>query len=383
MKRIKSVNGYTIYEATTQRDADNYNCSIGNYNIYLSTDIRDFGLRNSYPEYEDIDSLAVALAMCSASHYGVAVALADELSDSTVQDMDLTLEIERRLESGEALETIRRCYDRENGILYTSISDAIDHGYDPYSTDFDPYEDHPAVGYDEDGRPHIVEDECEWDDDDLDGDLEDVLEAAMADGDLDPYPDDYDYEETELLCRAMIAAGYGFMGTDRQGELLRFADGNLQNFYFTDWPEVREWLEGVVFDDPDVGDAVERILHPERFSTTEQCPVDPEPEEEPKQERRSHASYAVLQDPDDGQYYTISAPSTEGFDTQARRDDWLLCAVAKHHAFNDCGGYDVVEVVVDGRRVEYVGWQPGMLFEFVDCETDEIVWSASFPEWDH
>lgn len=272
MKRIKQTNGYTIYQATTQRDAGNYNCEIGHYNIYIAQDIRDYGLANSYPEYNNIDSLVEALNICQASQFAIACALADELSDSTIQDMDLCLELERRLDAGEAVNTIRRCYDRENGILYTSISDAIDHGYDPYRDDFDPYEDHPAVAYDEDGRPHIVEDECEWDED---------------------------------------------------------------------------------------------------------------AEEEPKQERRSHASYAVLQDPDDGQYYTISAPSTEGFDTQARRDDWLLCTVAKHHAFSDCGGYDVLEVVVDGRRVEYVGWQPGMLYEFADCETGEIVWSASFPEWDH
>ena len=283
MKKVKQVNGYAIYQATTQRDADNYNCQVGSYNIYIAQDIRDYGLTNSYPEYDNVDSLAVAIAYCNGSRYAVAVALADELSSSTVQDMDLVLEIERRLDAGDALNTVRRCYDRENDILYSSISDAIDHGFDPYREDFDPYEDHPAVGYDEDGDPHVVEDGCEWDEDDLDPDA--VIDALAA-GELDDAP-------------------------------------------------------------------------------------------------RSHASYAVLQDPDDGQYHTIAAPCTEGLDTQERRDDWLLATVAKHHAFSDCGGYDVVEVVVDGRRVEYVGWQPGMLYEFADCETGEIVWSRHFPEWDH
>ena len=168
MKKVKQANGYIVYQATTQRDADNYNCQVGNYNIYIAQDIRDFGLGNSYPEYEDVDSLAVALVYCNGSHYAVAVALADELSSSTVQDMDLVLEIERRLDEGEALNTIRRCYDRENDRLYASISDAIDHGFDPYANgiDFDPYEDHPAMAYDEDGELHVVEDEDEWSDDD-------------------------------------------------------------------------------------------------------------------------------------------------------------------------------------------------------------------------
>ena len=31
------------------------------------------------------------------------------------------------------------------------------------------------------------------------------------------------------------------------------------------WKEAKEWLEGVVFDDPAVSDRVEKILHPEHF----------------------------------------------------------------------------------------------------------------------
>jgi hypothetical protein len=33
--------------------------------------------------------------------------------------------------------------------------------------------------------------------------------------------------------------------------------------------------------------------------------------------------------------------------------------------------------------LEYLGWQPDMLFEFCDKETREIVYSANFPMWDH
>lgn len=118
MKRIKTVNGYAIYQATTQRDADNYNCEIGCYNLYLSSDIRDFGLSCSYPEYDNIDSLSCALELAHGSNYAVACALADELSNSTIQDMDLVLEIERRLDAGEALETIRDSYNTWDQYFY-------------------------------------------------------------------------------------------------------------------------------------------------------------------------------------------------------------------------------------------------------------------------
>ena len=275
MKKIKQINGYAIYQAATQRDAENYNCQVGNYNIYVAQDIRDYGLTNSYPDYENIDTLVEALNICMASQYAIACALADELSSSTIQDMDLCLEIERRLDAGEAINTIRDCYDPETDILHAEPAENpyyIDHIWDQYP------------------------DDCHANDDQDDD--------SLAEDDLDP----------DAVIDALAA-----------GEL----------------------------------------------------------DDMPEQERRSHASYAVLQDPDDGQYHTIAAPCTEGLDTQERRDDWLLATVAKHHAFSDCGGYDVVEVVVDGRRVEYVGWQPGMLYEFADCETGEIVWSRHFPEWNH
>ena len=114
MTRIKSVNGYAIYKATSQRDADNYNCEVGCFNLYISADIRDYGLANSYPEYENIDSLEAALERANGSNYAIASALAEELSDSTIQDMDLVMELERRLDAGETVEQITEEYDTIN-----------------------------------------------------------------------------------------------------------------------------------------------------------------------------------------------------------------------------------------------------------------------------
>ena len=265
MKRIKAINGYTIYQATTQRDADNYNCEIGEYSIYLSSDIRDFGLANSYPEYDRVDALSVAVAMCNGSSYAVACELAEELSNSTIQDMDLVLEIERRLDAGEALDSVRESYDtEEQRFTHDCIGNA-----------FDPYEDHPAIGQ------------------------------------------------------------YG------------------------------------------------AVLPPDECPIDENVPEDEELVDYPANTHRSHASYAVLRDPDDGEYVTLSAPRKEGLDTQAKRDDWLLVTVSQHLAFSDCGGWDVDEIVIDGEPLEYMGWQPGMLYEYRSLSTGEIVWSESFPGWDH
>lgn len=35
--------------------------------------------------------------------------------------------------------------------------------------------------------------------------------------------------------------------------------------YMDSWKEAKEWLEGIVFDDPAVSDRVEKIMHPEHF----------------------------------------------------------------------------------------------------------------------
>lgn len=65
-------------------------------------------------------------------------------------------------------------------------------------------------------------------------------------------------------------------------------------------------------------------------------------------------------------------------------DVGALCYKASQfYAWADCDDtYEIVEIMCDGRELEYVGWQPGMLFEF-ESEDGGIVYSAKFPEWDH
>ena len=40
-------------------------------------------------------------------------------------------------------------------------------------------------------------------------------------------------------------------------------------------------------------------------------------------------------------------------------------------------------IVYHGREVEYVGWQPNMVYEFVYKETSDVAWTGSFPNWCH
>ena len=63
--------------------------------------------------------------------------------------------------------------------------------------------------------------------------------------------------------------------------------------------------------------------------------------------------------------------------------DKLLRAASEMICFGDCSDEIVEAIVIQGWKVDYVGWQPNMLFEFRDQETGEIIWSHNFPNWDH
>ena len=71
--------------------------------------------------------------------------------------------------------------------------------------------------------------------------------------------------EKDQLVAAMEAAGYVLDTLESTEDNLRFygAYGNVMTM--GGWYECEEWLNGVVFDDPQVSDRVEIILHPERF----------------------------------------------------------------------------------------------------------------------
>lgn len=70
---------------------------------------------------------------------------------------------------------------------------------------------------------------------------------------------------TDNLIAAMEAAGYFFDDIDSYEGWLVFNGDYCTKMEFSDWDGVQDWLENVIFDDPEISDKVEKILHPERF----------------------------------------------------------------------------------------------------------------------
>ena len=79
-------------------------------------------------------------------------------------------------------------------------------------------------------------------------------------------------EQKEKLIPAVEAAGYHFDELESSDGNLRFLpDGTheIEGVRIADsWNDVQEWLEGVVLENPDTAERVERVLHPERFKKT-------------------------------------------------------------------------------------------------------------------
>jgi hypothetical protein len=62
--------------------------------------------------------------------------------------------------------------------------------------------------------------------------------------------------------------------------------------------------------------------------------------------------------------------------------DQFLTKVSKRIAFDDLDDITVQKIYFKGKELVYVGWQPGMKFEYTDLEGNSI-WIGYFEEWDH
>jgi hypothetical protein len=60
MKRIKAMNGYTIYQSVSKRDENKYGVYIDCYAIWKTSDVREFGLDYLGCMDSNIDSLELA-----------------------------------------------------------------------------------------------------------------------------------------------------------------------------------------------------------------------------------------------------------------------------------------------------------------------------------
>ena len=62
--------------------------------------------------------------------------------------------------------------------------------------------------------------------------------------------------------------------------------------------------------------------------------------------------------------------------------DKMLKDVSKTICFSDCSDERVTKIIYRGKAVTYSGWQPGMVYEFVDGQGN-VVYTAIHPEWEH
>ena len=84
-------------------------------------------------------------------------------------------------------------------------------------------------------------------------------------------------------------------------------------------------------------------------------------------------------------YYTYNCPDIDGEIYTSEHDtlDTLLTEVSRNICFSDCVKIHVLDIVADGRKLSFTGWQPDMEFAYRDRLTGEIVWIGRFPEWEH
>lgn len=91
----------------------------------------------------------------------------------------------------------------------------------------------------------------------------------------------------------------------------------------------------------------------------------------------SYIAYSILNDEGVRELnYVHYADDPHSADHQLRDAAEMIC-------FSDCSDEIVEAIVIQGYKVDYVGWQPGMLYEFRDQMSGEIIWSERFPQWDH
>lgn len=95
MKKIKALNGYTIYEAT-KRDENKYNVEAGTFYIYFSSDVREYGLQNSDYDWE-AGTIEEAEDFCNGTNYARAKEIVEETTTyATYEEIE---KVEKMLDS--------------------------------------------------------------------------------------------------------------------------------------------------------------------------------------------------------------------------------------------------------------------------------------------
>ena len=134
MNRIKSLNGYAIFQAGP-RDVKKHGFSEGSFYVYFSSDVRDFGIANSTPEFEDCGSLEEAVAHCAGNF-----AIAKEIVEgrTTAASIEEILEVEAQLDAGadpDSLDDEELELDEPDGLTVEAVLTTRFPGMDPDTLD--------------------------------------------------------------------------------------------------------------------------------------------------------------------------------------------------------------------------------------------------------
>lgn len=104
MKRIKTINGYAVFQSASTRDEKRYGIPVGVFAIYFASDIKDYGITQSYPEWDDVETLEEAENLCNGNNYAIANEIAE--SESTFPTYAEIAEIESQLDAGKTREEV-------------------------------------------------------------------------------------------------------------------------------------------------------------------------------------------------------------------------------------------------------------------------------------
>lgn len=233
-----------------------------------------YGVQDELGEYENLDKLNyLASRLDELSSYELdkfkAVLEAGDIPESGIDGLiNLTYNLDRYDVYTDIAdeEDLGRYYVEESGIYDTKAMGALANyiDYEAFGRD---------IALDEGGHftdhGYVRDDYSSWE--------------YEFDGELDSIPDEYRVSKTsiepkhskEALKAAMEEAGFHLDEIESSEDCLRFVGESGTFILMDNWKDVEEWLEGMVFDDPDVSNRVEKALNPEKETKMTVLRVEP------------------------------------------------------------------------------------------------------------
>ena len=103
----------------------------------------------------------------------------------------------------------------------------------------------------------------------------DAEQIAAQEAAEEPSVPELSPERMEQIVEAFEAADLSYDNINSYGGYLVFNGEGGSVYSFESWEAAEDWIEGVIFDEPERNEAVERILHPERYEQRDAAPEFP------------------------------------------------------------------------------------------------------------